>query len=154
MCEHSAKEIPTNYNARMRWDNLQLEKRYFSFIAYRQTKLANVLLTAELNRRLGPGSPVRAFAADPGMVNTAIGAKGGLRFFRWLWKVHSRKGKTAEESARGVVFLAVNPDIQDTPEIYWKNCAPKAPDPYALDPDNARRLWEISEKMCGISDGE
>jgi NAD(P)-dependent dehydrogenase (short-subunit alcohol dehydrogenase family) len=142
----------SHYNARMRWDDLQLEKRYFSFIAYRQTKLANVLFTAELNRRLGPGSPVRAFAADPGMVNTAIGAKEGPRLFRWLWKIHSRRGKTAEEAARGVVFLAVNPSIQDSPEIYWKHCAPKAPDTYAIDPEHSRRLWEISEEMCGIGD--
>jgi retinol dehydrogenase 12 len=110
-CEHRAKEIPTNYNARMRWDDLQLEKRYFNLLAYRQTKLANVLFTAELNRRLGPDSPVRAFAADPWMVNTAIGAKEGPRFFRWLWKVHSVRGLTPEEAARGVVYLAVNPSI-------------------------------------------
>jgi NAD(P)-dependent dehydrogenase (short-subunit alcohol dehydrogenase family) len=95
----------------MRWDDLQLEKRYFNFLAYRQTKLANVLFTAELNRRLGPDSPVRAFAADPWMVNTAIGAKEGPRFFRWLWKVHSVRGLTPEEAARGVVYLAVNPSI-------------------------------------------
>jgi NAD(P)-dependent dehydrogenase (short-subunit alcohol dehydrogenase family) len=143
----------SHYNARMRWDDLQLEKRYFSFLAYRQTKLANVLFTAELNRRLGPASPVRAFAADPGMVNTAIGAKEGPRLFRWLWKVHSRRGKSADEAARGVVFLAADPSIQDSPDIYWKNCQPKPPDPYALDPENAHRLWEISEKMCGITDG-
>jgi retinol dehydrogenase 12 len=143
----------SHYNARMRWDDLQLEKRYFSFIAYRQTKLANVLFTVELNRRLGPGSPVRAFAADPGMVNTAIGAKEGPRFFRWLWKVHSRRGKTAVEAAKGVVFLAADSSIQDSQEIYWKNCRPKPADPYALDPENARRLWELSEEMCGISLG-
>jgi retinol dehydrogenase 12 len=143
----------SHYNARMRWDDLQLDKRYFSFLAYRQTKLANVLFTAELNRRLGPDSPVRAFAGDPGMVNTAIGAKEGPRFFRWLWKVHSRRGKSAEEAARGVVFLATAPSIQDSQEIYWKNCQPKSPDPYALDPENARRLWKISEEMCGISLG-
>jgi hypothetical protein len=53
-----------------------------------------------------------------------------------------------------VVFLAVEPSIQEAAEIYWKHGRPKEPDPYALDEAAARRLWELTSRMCGIAADE
>jgi NAD(P)-dependent dehydrogenase (short-subunit alcohol dehydrogenase family) len=144
----------SHYNTRLKWDDIQLRRHYNCLQAYKQTKLANVLFTAELNRRLGSRSTLRAFAADPGLVNTEIGLKGNPRLARWIWNWRRLGGVTAEQSARGVVFLAVEPSIQAAQEVYWKDSNPRPPNPYALDPEAARRLWELSAQMCGIEAGE
>ncbi len=140
----------SHYHTRLRWGDLQLRRGYNGLRAYKQTKLCNVLFTAELNRRLGADSSVRAFAADPGLVFTEMGFKGNPWLVRFIWGWRRRGGITPEESARGVVFLATEASIQNAEEIYWKHSAVKAPNPRALDPGAARRLWEVSEGMCGI----
>lgn len=140
----------SHYHTHLRWNDLQLRRGYNGLQAYKQTKLCNVLFTVELNRRLGTDSTVRAFAADPGLVFTDMGFKGNPLLVRWIWARRRRGGIPPDESAQGVVFLAVEPSIQDSREIYWKHGAVKAPNPYALDPDAARRLWEISAQMCGL----
>jgi NAD(P)-dependent dehydrogenase (short-subunit alcohol dehydrogenase family) len=144
----------SHYHTRLKWSDLQLRHGYNCLLAYKQTKLANVLFTAELNRRLGEQSNLRAFAADPGLVFTEMGFKGNPALVRWIWDRRRRSGVTPEHSARGVVYLATEPSIQYSPEIYWKDCHPKAPNPYALDEKAARRLWNLSEQMCGIETGK
>jgi NAD(P)-dependent dehydrogenase (short-subunit alcohol dehydrogenase family) len=140
----------SHYHTRLSWKDLQLRRGYNGLLAYKQTKLCNVLFTAELNRRLGPDSTVRAFAADPGLVFTDMGFKGTPWLVRMVWNWRRRGGIPPEESARGVVFLATEPSIQQATDIYWKHGVVKSPNPYALDPDAARRLWEISARMCGL----
>ena len=144
----------SHYNTRLKWNDLQLRRGYNCLLAYKQTKLANVLFTTELNRRLGSKSTLRAFAADPGLVFTEMGFKGNPGLVRWIWKLRRRSGVTPQESAMGVVYLATEPTIQNSSEIYWKDCHPKSPNPYALDEDAARRLWNLSEQMCGIEPGK
>ncbi|MBM3150725.1 MAG: SDR family NAD(P)-dependent oxidoreductase [Chloroflexi bacterium] len=140
----------SHYRARLDWDDIQSLRRYNVLRAYKRTKLCNVLFTAHLNHRLGANSTVRAFAADPGLVKTGIGSKSNSILARWAWSIRRLGGITPDESARGIVFLATEPSIQGAKEIYWKHCHPKAPDPYVLDEDAARRLWEVSARMCGI----
>jgi len=140
----------SHYNTRLRWKDLQLRHGYNGWLAYKQSKLCNVYFTVELRRRLGPASLIRAFAADPGLVHTDLGIKGNPGLVRWFWGWWSKRGLTPTEAARGVVFLAMEPSIADKPEVYWRRGRPVAPNPVALDPQEGRRLWEISEKMCGI----
>jgi hypothetical protein len=82
-----------------------------------------------------------------------MGFKGNPSLVRWVWDWRRRAGIPPQESARGVVFLATEPSIQNATAIYWKHSQPKAPNPHAMDMDEARRLWEISEQMCGITAG-
>jgi len=140
----------SHYNTHLRWNDLQLRRGYNGLLAYNQTKLCNVYFTAELRRRLEAGSSIRAFAADPGLVFTDMGFKGNPALARWVWGWRRKKGISPQESARGVVFLVTEPSIQDAPEVYWKHSRPKAPNSVALDPEGGRRLWEISEQMCGL----
>jgi NAD(P)-dependent dehydrogenase (short-subunit alcohol dehydrogenase family) len=140
----------SHYNTHLRWEDIQLRRRYNGLLAYKQTKLANVLFTAELNRRLGLGSTVRAFAADPGLVKTEIGFKDNPGLVRWIWDRRRAGGVEPEVSARGVLYLVAEPSIQETQSIYWKDGHPKRPSRYAQDADVARRLWELSVQMCGI----
>ena len=140
----------SHYNTRLNWEDIQLRRHYSPLRAYNQTKLANVLFTVELNRRLGSGSTVHAFAADPGLVNTEIGLKSNSFLARWLWDIRRRGGITPEESAKGIFYLATEPSIQNAAEPYWKHGHPQAPSPYAQNSQAARQLWDLSAQMCGI----
>lgn len=142
----------SHYAGRLNWEDPQLRRRYNGLRAYENTKLANVLFTLELNRRLGSESPaVRAFAADPGLVKTDIGMKGTPAIARWVWKLRRSGGITAEESARGIVTLLTDPAIQDSPEIYWKHGQPKRASRRAYDREAANKLWELSARMCALT---
>ena len=142
----------SHYLGRIHWDDVQLRRHYNGLRAYRQSKLANVLFTLELNRRMGAQSKLRAVAADPGLVNTDIGGKGNPGFVGRVWRWRAASGISPEESARGIVYLVSEPSIQNAPEIYWKHGTPKRPGRHALDEASARRLWELSEEMCGVRD--
>lgn len=140
----------SHFGARLNWDDIQLRRHYNGLRAYGQTKLANVLFTLQLNRILGEGASVRAFAADPGLVKTDIGLKGNPGLVRWIWARRRSGGVMPQESAKGVAYLATEPSIEFSPEIYWKDSTPKKASKHALNRDSASRLWALSEQMCGI----
>ncbi len=135
----------------LNWSDIQLRRRYNGLRAYNQTKLANVLFTAELNRRLGAASRVRAFAADPGLVKTDIGLKGTPGLVKWIWERRRADGIPPEEAARGIVFLLGESSIQNTHAVYWRHSKPRSPSREALSGSAAQRLWTLSEQMCGIA---
>ena len=141
----------SHYGAKLNWTDIQELGRYNPLKAYKNTKLANVLFTKELNRRLGSDSPIRSAAADPGLVNTGIGDKTNSRLAKKIWGRRRKKGISAEQSASGIIKMLLETDLSQTSEIYWKHGKPKKPNPFALDKDNGWRLWEISAQMTGIS---
>ncbi len=141
----------SHYNTRLRWDDIQLRRRYNGLLAYKQTKLANILFTVELNRRLGEQSAIRAFAADPGLVNTDIGLKDSSLISRLVWNIRRRGGKPPEVAAKGLIFLVGDPSLDTAKDVYWRDGYLKIPSRYARDLQAAQRLWKISEQMCGIS---
>ncbi len=141
----------SHYGTQLNWQDIQFRRRYNPLRAYNQSKLANVLFTLEFNRRYGEGTNLRAFAADPGLVNTEIGFKSNSVIARWIWGIRRRGGVTADIAAKGLVFLATDPTIQSSPEIYWKHGKPKKPSSHALNAQSARQLWDTSAQMCGIS---
>ena len=108
-----------------------------------------MLFTAELNRRLGPDSTVKAIVADPGLVNTSIGEKSTSRFAQLIWARRRKKGIPASQSAAGIIQL-LDAYLTDRSGLYWKHGKSKKPNPFALDRDHGWRLWEISAKMTGI----
>lgn len=140
----------SHYHTKLNWDDIQLRRHYNPLRAYNQTKLANVLFTLEMNRRLGRDSRLRAFAADPGLVNTEIGLKSNSFIARRAWDLRRKGGISPDESAKGIVYLATEPSIQDAADIYWKHGKPKAPSPYALNFEAANLLWKLSAQMCGL----
>ena len=87
---------------------------------------------------------------SPGLVNTEIGLKSNSFIARWLWDWRRRGGISPEETAKGIVYLATEPSIQNSPEVYWKHGRPKTPSAYALNPQAAKQLWELSAQMCGL----
>ncbi|MDW8226434.1 MAG: SDR family NAD(P)-dependent oxidoreductase, partial [Anaerolineales bacterium] len=143
----------SHYHTRLRWQDIQLRRGYNGLLAYKQTKLCNVLFTVELDRRFrAMSSSARAFAADPGLVVTDMGFKHTPWWVQQIWAWRRRGGISPQESARGIVFLATDPNLQMTTELYWKHGRPKAPNPLALDPQAAYRLWQLSLTMCQLED--
>lgn len=140
----------SHYGTRMYWNDLQLRKHYQGLWAYKQSKLANLLFIAELDHRLGSGSTLRAYAADPGLVNTEIGLKNTVGLAHWVWKKRRHKGRPPEEAATTSIFLACASTVSTADAIYWKNCMPTPPSRYVKRADARQRLWDLSEKMCGI----
>lgn len=137
-------------NTRMHWNDIMLRRFYNPLLAYRQSKLANVLFTVELNRRLGEDARLRAYAADPGLVHTGIGSKSMGTLAGLVWRLWSARGAPPEKGAATVIFLAADPSVGASREIYWRDCRPIQPDPYALRADEAVRLWELSARLCGL----
>lgn len=122
---------------------------YVHLWAYKVSKLSNVLFTAEFNRR-NPGSQMRAFAIDPGLVNTDIGLKNNRGIVKFGWSIRQKQGQSVDVPVRTITHLVSDDLGQDDHSLYWKNCRPKAPSPAALNANLARRLWEESCRLCGI----
>ncbi len=139
----------SHFRTRMRWRDVMFRTGYQCLLVYKQSKLANVLFTHELNRRLGPDAPVRAYAVDPGLVDTGIGEKGTTGLVKWIWSRRRRGGVTPEKAAGTIVHLAASAALADPAAGYWKECRPAEPSPYSRRETEARRLWELSERLCG-----
>ena len=140
----------SHYHTHMHWHELQLFHSYNPLKAYKHTKLAQVLFIAELNHRLTSTPNIKAFAADPGLVNTDIGLKGNSKFMDWIWRLRRKGGVAPEKAAKDIAFLLLDPVVQATDQIYWKNGKPQMPNPRALNRKDEQRLWDISSRMVNL----
>jgi NAD(P)-dependent dehydrogenase (short-subunit alcohol dehydrogenase family) len=130
------------------FENLQGEKSYHPRRIYAQSKLANVLFTKELARRL-QGTGVTANALHPGTVATGLFGRF-LGLPRWLRFLSDWYGISPEEGAENSIYLATSPEAANTTGEYFKDKRPYPSNPIANDPQIAERLWELSERMTGL----
>jgi retinol dehydrogenase 12 len=131
--------------ARIYFDDLQGERSYNSWRAYGQSKLANVLFTFELERRLR-GTQVSANALHPGFVATRFGENNGA-WMRAIMRILHRFAISPEEGAETSIYLASSPRLHGVSGLYFVRCQPTGADPAGYDQLTARRLWEVSEQM-------
>ncbi|NJB85790.1 NAD(P)-dependent dehydrogenase (short-subunit alcohol dehydrogenase family) [Lewinella marina] len=133
----------------IQFDDLNLDNNYHGLRSYAQSKLANVLFCYEYDRRKRDSTTI--CAVQPGLVQTDIGLKGNTWLHRLAWRVRRRmKGnKSAEEGAATSIFLA---SVADNPPsgLYWDDQFPKRSFSSSYDEEQARRLWELSEKLTGF----
>ena len=124
------------------WSDLELERRYRTFPAYANSKLAMILWTRELSRR-EPGVAVNAL--HPGAIATNIwrSLPAVLRGLIGIVLPSSKRG------ARPVVRLASDPALAGVTGRYYDRFAEKAPSRAARDDDAAARLWEIASSAIG-----
>ncbi|MFC3885583.1 SDR family NAD(P)-dependent oxidoreductase [Bacillus songklensis] len=118
-------------------------------IRYAQTKLANILFTSELARRL-EGSNVTVHCFDPGLVATNFNQNNGMmaKATMAVMKLFSR---TPEEGADTLVWLAELKDVSNLNGQYCADRQLKAPAEAATDKELARKLWKISEEQVQLS---
>jgi len=134
----------------IKMDNLQLEKKYRLMRAYGQSKLALVLFTYELARRL-QGTGVTANCLHPGFVATNIGQSGVGRVGRSIVKlIFSSFGISPEEGAKTSIYLASSPDIEGVTGKYFVKSIPVRSAPISYDESLQRQLWEESAKLVNL----
>lgn len=125
-------------------DPHQRQRRYWGLGAYRQSKLANVMFTRELARRLD--GVVSSNAVHPGDVATNVVRDSALLSWasRTLGRLHLL---TPEEGARTSVFVATAPTLDGLSGRYFAYCRQRAPSPAAHDQPQAEALWRLSESL-------
>jgi retinol dehydrogenase-13 len=128
------------------FDDLQSKRRFGSIRAYKQSKLALVLFTTELARRLA-GSTVVVNAVHPGDVRTNMTARG---FFIDLIRP-LLPSISAEAAARGCADLALSPDHAHTSGAYFEGGRSVDPGPAARDEAAAKKLWDLSDALGGTA---
>jgi retinol dehydrogenase-12 len=131
------------------FDDLQGETKFSPWRAYQQSKLANILFTRELARRLD-GTGVTANVLHPGYVRTQIFRAEG--FTGWLLRRAAELfAITPEEGAQTSVYLATAPDVEGLTGQYFIRRKPASSSPESQDEATARKLWEVSAKLTGLS---
>lgn len=132
------------------FDDLMFEKKYSDFFAYNQSKLANIMFTYELARRLEE-TDVTANCLHPGGVATNFGNESApvFRFLLELGKL-TRVMVSPEKGARTSVYLASSPDVEGVSGKYFDNCRGKKSSGRSYDVNAQKKLWELSEKLTGI----
>ena len=126
-------------------DNLQGEKGYSQFRAYRSSKISNILFTYELARRL-QGTGITVNCVHPGPIRTEFTRKaGGLlsRLAMLLWPIM----RSPEAGARTPIFLAVAPEVATITGEYFVNRRRRKSPAMTYDRGIAARLWEVSQKL-------
>ena len=135
---------------KVRWNDVMLSRRYNPLTAYKQSKLCNLLFAKGLNDRY-QASGINAYVVDPGLVNTDIGNKetGGLVNF--IWTLRKRLGVLPAVPAKTYAFLC---EEETAPEgLYYYLCKEKNYSKQVTG-ENVDRLFELSERLCGIHYGE
>ncbi|XP_028853065.1 retinol dehydrogenase 14a [Denticeps clupeoides] len=134
------------------FEDLNSEQSYDKAFAYARSKLANLLFTYELAQRL-EDTGVTVNALTPGIVNTNLGrhvhipllVKPLFNLASWAFF------KSPQEGAQTSVFLASSPDVDGVQGKCFANCQEEELLPKATDEDMAKKLWDISEVMVGIT---
>jgi NAD(P)-dependent dehydrogenase (short-subunit alcohol dehydrogenase family) len=131
------------------FDDLQTAHGYRARTSYGRSKLANILFTRELARRLD-GSGVTANCLHPGFVATNFGQRSN-GVFGLVMRIAILFAGKPEPGAETIVYLAGSPDVAGISGEYFRECEVKLPSAEARDDVAARRLWEESERIAGLS---
>ncbi|WP_406829972.1 SDR family NAD(P)-dependent oxidoreductase [Pedococcus sp. KACC 23699] len=135
---------------RLDFDDLQAEQGYSGQRAYNQSKLANVMFTYELARRL-EGTGVTANVLHPGVVRTAFGQEDSGGWMRLLLPVVRPFMKTPDQGARTSIHLASASVVEGVTGRYFANEQPKRSAKASYDRVAAARLWDVSAELTGIA---
>jgi len=131
---------------KMHWDDLMLEKSYKRWPAYSQSKLANILFTIELAKRL-KGEGITVNTLHPGLVDTRF-TRGHHPIFQKLFRMVAI---SAEQGAQTSVYLATSKDVENVTGLYFVKMKPHKTSARARNEADAARLWKMSEKLTGIA---
>ncbi|XP_053689610.1 retinol dehydrogenase 12-like [Sabethes cyaneus] len=134
--------------------DLNSEQSYNQVTAYCQSKLANVLFTRELGKRL-KGTGVTTYAVHPGTVDTELARHMGTFFFLFEHKLVKPLlrlvFKTPRSGAQTSLYTALDEELASESGKYYADCRATVPTKAARDDETASWLWNMSEKMTGLS---
>jgi retinol dehydrogenase 14 len=135
---------------RIDFDDLQGARNYSGQRAYNQSKLANVMFTNELARRL-EGTGVTATAVHPGVVRTNFGAEDQAWFFALISRAVRPLLKTPAQGAETPIYLASSPDMDGVTGQFFANRKPKTANRVAYNTGLTARLWQVSADLVGMT---
>ena len=136
--------------ATMNFDDLHGRSGYRIMRAYGQSKLANILFTYELAGRL-EGTGIAVNALHPGFVVTNLGQDNGWLVHKIIRLAMRLKGISPEEGAQTILYLATSPEVEGVTGKYFYQMRPVKSSQNSYDPETSLRLWEISEKLTGLT---
>ncbi len=137
-----------HWRGRVDFDDLQSKAGYSQFPVYANSKLMNVLFTRELARRL-VGTGVVANAMHPGLVQTNLSPQKG--FFKLAYPLAKPFMISAAKGADTITWLASAPEASHVSGEYFCKRRVRLSSPRSKDMDVARRLWDVSARLVGIS---
>ena len=132
---------------RIDFDDLQGERDYSGQRAYSQSKLANVMFTYELSRRLD-GTGVTATVLHPGVVRTSFGAEDQAAYLAVMIRAVRLFMKTPAQGASTPIYLASSPQAQGITGRYFVNRKPETSSKASYDTAAAARLWQVSTDLA------
>jgi retinol dehydrogenase 14 len=135
---------------RIDFDDLQSARSYSGQRAYSQSKLANILFTIELARRL-QGTGVTANSVHPGVVRTSFGSEDQAGFFRIIGPVVRPFLKTPTQGACTPIYLASSPEVEAITGQFFANRKPNTANKAAGDVDVTARLWRVSAELVVLT---
>jgi retinol dehydrogenase 14 len=136
---------------RIDFTDLQGERSWSGQKAYNQSKLANVLFTYELARRLR-GTEVSANVLHPGIVRSGFGVEDPGRIQRMITPFMGLM-KSPEQGALTSIHLASAPEVEGVTGQFFAKSKPRKSSKRSYDQADARRLWEISAQLVGLDAG-
>lgn len=136
--------------ARIDFDDLQGERDYSGQRAYSQSKLANVMFTYELARRLD-GTGVTATVLHPGVVRTSFGAEDQAAYLAAMIGVARLFMKTPAQGASTPIYLASSPQVEGITGRYFVDGKPKTSSKASYDIAAAARLWQVSADLTDMT---
>jgi NAD(P)-dependent dehydrogenase (short-subunit alcohol dehydrogenase family) len=132
------------------FDDLGATRRFAGMGVYGRSKLANLLFTRELARRL-EGSGVTVNALHPGAVRTGLGQNNDAPLLKLVAALFRPFFRSPERGADTAVWLCSDPELAGVSGRYFANRRERQPHRYALDDMAARRLWDESAKLTGLA---
>jgi retinol dehydrogenase 14 len=135
---------------RIDFDDLQGERNWSGQRAYNQSKLANVMFTYELARRL-EGTGVTATVLHPGVVRTAFGAEDPAGWQRLFLPLVRPWLKSPAQGAETPIYLASSPEVAGVTGRYFANRKPKTSNRASYDTEAQARLWRVSADLVGLT---
>jgi NAD(P)-dependent dehydrogenase (short-subunit alcohol dehydrogenase family) len=137
---------------RIDFADLQGERSYSGARAYNQSKLANVMFTYELARRL-QGSSITANALHPGVVSTGLGSEDPSHLQRWLVPLIRPLMKDPHQGATTTIHVASASSLDHVTGRYFANSTPKRTSKSSYDRTTTTRLWQVSADLVNLPPG-
>lgn len=138
-----------HFGASLDFEDLQLKKGYSGFKAYGRSKLANILFTKELARRLN-GTSVTVNALHPGFVATNFGKGNNGWFYKLIMPLFTLAAISPEEGAETSIYLASSPEVEGKSGLYFEQKKAVTPSPQAQNMETAAHLWNVSAEMVNL----
>ena len=133
----------------MQFDDIQSRNEFSMFNVYGRSKLANMLFTRSLAKRLA-GEGITVNCLHPGAVSTSIGKQHGEWLAKALHLILKPFFRDPLKGAETSLYLCTSADVADVTGAYFDNCKQVSPKPWAENDVEAERLWTMSEQCVGF----